>query len=516
MTTRERSLAGIFGCLILGVAVGGPYYTLYHVPMNTLEREITDGNADFVKKSQAVRQEGENSKKLLDASPRLEKWQTLSLPDPGTTDTNKIHSFQDNLQGDYLKYLDGAMRKAGYSGANFTITPKEISRKSATTQGSAVSANKSKAPPFLTYSYSVTATGPYKDLLAVMESLYKSPVLHEIKTLSIEKPDPKTSGTANLPAGSLKSIFTVEVLQVVGAEKYDGKKPPIPEPGTRIDVPVLASAGRDYQSLTKIDMFQGKAQEPKKEVKKGPERLKDYPLLVEGPMVEPTVTAKKTEPVREVLGVIKLTQITDNGRRWEAYCYNQATGSERLLTLGIRRDFEFQDKYENVMLKGEVVNIATTRGIYFRSEGKVYRWGIGETLEEATRRPLAIMAEGKKVLLLKGVEEVDGLAVMSLGDVGEPYSPRSPVPYGLGVGLAGLMPPTPTKTAAGTTMPVSAPGTGPGTATGPGRNPRIPTGSTRTERVKEGPVAMLVELPVEPLKEGPVEVVKVKEVEVER
>jgi hypothetical protein len=280
-------------------------------------------------------------------------------------------------------------------------------------------------------SYTVTATGQYKNILQAMESLYRAPVLHEIKNFTLET---QAAGSRGGATKDLKATFIIEAIQVDGAEK---RATLLPAPDKVKELPVLASASvRNYQySLLQNDMFFGKP--PPIVVKKGPERIKEAPqALAKAPTPPPP-----HEDLHYVLGVVKLVQLVHNGRRWEAFYYDQSVGGDdRMLTLGFRNHFEFKDRYGNVILKGEVLNIPSTQCLYFKADdGHLYCWKLGQFLDEAVRHPVEMIAEEKKAILVKGIDEVPGVAMMSRGDLWDTFGPRPAVGYGFGVGLAGQL-----------------------------------------------------------------------------
>jgi hypothetical protein len=451
MTTRERIISAVLAAFILVVGGGFLYYFFYARPMAAIQDQINSASTDVDKKTKTLHAEQARNKNAFDASPRLEKWPTLSMPEIASKDPQKVVAFQERLQGDYLQMLDEIMRKAGFSGTSFTITPKELPKKpigggplaggglgagggpiSGANGGGGLSGNnpqqpngKKGPPPYVAMSYTVTATGQYKNILQAMETLYRAPVLHEIKNFTLEKP---ADGTRGGSSKDLKATFIIEAIQVEGADK----RPTLMPASDKVSgLTVLAD--RDYQhSLLQNDMFFGKP--PKPSVKLGPERIRERPELLTK-AAEPT----PTENLHYVLGVVRLVQIAHNGRRWEAFYYDQSVGGDdRRLTVGFRNQFEFKDKYGNVIIKGEVLNIPSTQCLFFKADdGHLYRWGLGQFLEEAVRHPVEVIAEEKHAILVKGLEEVPGVAVMSRGDLLDAYGPRPAIGYGFAVGPAG-------------------------------------------------------------------------------
>jgi hypothetical protein len=406
----------------------------------------------------------------MDVAPRLSKWQTLSLPEPPSRDPKDIAGFTTDLHTEYEKFLDSMLRKLGFvSGTNgtFAIYPKDPpmpepgrpSAGGAATPGSSVPggnrAASSKGPPYLALNYTVVANGPYENLLKIIRDFHQAPVLHEIKSMTLERLNP--NGKNGPKTSDLKLELNIEVLQVQGAEKLDGKtrKTPLADPATLGNLVLLPSQYSDFQPLLKNNMFLGKPPPPKPipTVRKA-ERLEEMPTLLVREEVTPPPPTRPREELRDVLAFVRLTTLSFDGLHWQASMVNQATADpERQLSLGSQSTFVIRDRFENALVEGKVINISTTLGIYFQtSDGKVYHWGSRESLYDALQNPLEIVAIDQEVVLLKNWREVEGLAVMSNGDVLATYGPRPAAAYGMGVGMAGmLLPPSRAPAAADTT-----------------------------------------------------------------
>src|SRR5262249_12117302 len=114
---------------------------------------------------------------------------------------------------------------------------------------------------------------------------------------------------------------------------------------------VLAPWGRRYTDLARRNIFTGVA----------------------------SAASRVSEAKAEVLRLVRLTTVSHNGRRWEAFLYDQAKGGKEMrLNLGlVLSEFTIQDKYETEVLKGEVALI-DDKGLVFKADGKFYRVEVGE------------------------------------------------------------------------------------------------------------------------------------------
>ena len=150
--------------------------------------------------------------------------------------------------------------------------------------------------------------------------------------------------------------MTVEALLVNGAEVRDTLFPAGTGPRPR----VLAEPARNYLGLKDKDMFFGT-----------------------------TPAERLSEDRIDVLKFVKLTTLSNNGRRWEAYLYDQGRGgSEKMLTATTLTDFTIYDKYDTVVLEGTVVHI-DERQLIFQARGQYYRLRCGDFLYPAVNNPIS-------------------------------------------------------------------------------------------------------------------------------
>ena len=90
-----------------------------------------------------------------------------------------------------------------------------------------------------------------------------------------------------------------------------------------------------------------------------------------------------------MLEAVRMTTLAHNGRRWEAYLYDQVKGGaeKRLNTLTVN-DFVIKDRYGTAVLEGKVVHI-DAKQMVFESGGKYYRLRCGDYLYPAVEHPLS-------------------------------------------------------------------------------------------------------------------------------
>jgi hypothetical protein len=186
---------------------------------------------------------------------------------------------------------------------------------------------------------------------------------------------------------------------------------------------VLAESNRAYDDILNKNMFTGQA---------GRE-------------------GRLTEDPREVLGVIKLNHIQNNGRRWEAYLFNQAlkpdseSTNERILNTVAANKLALQDRYGATVLDATVVHISSTQCMYLRAkdkEGKekYYRMNLGEFISDALAHPLDVVQESKDGKAIWFRDEDGAIYRMTVTNTLDPKPPERNVGINLLGGYGATLP----------------------------------------------------------------------------
>jgi hypothetical protein len=192
MNPRERLLASVLAALLGVGGAGFLFYTLFLGPYRQRQAELTRLSSDADSKEQRQRE-------IQHEKPRLERWKQLSLP-PDI----------DLARLEYERYLNGLLRASGVPSRSYTITARRLEEsKSALGQ-------TAKPPVYTKLTYAVTAHGDLASLVKVLEGFYKTGLLHQIRSVTIQKPNETTAAGR---ARELEATFTVEALVVKGAEK---------------------------------------------------------------------------------------------------------------------------------------------------------------------------------------------------------------------------------------------------------------------------------------------------------
>ena len=174
MTVRERFLAmGVLGFVTLaGVALMVSQFILS--PLRERSKRIDGLKADIALNRDKIAT-------IFAEKPKLEMWRKLSLPaDIGLA------------RLEYEKYLRKMLGESGFETGTFSVTPRPLENRTGllTTPGK-------KDPSFTSLTFAVQVTGgELAELVDFMERFYRTPLLHQIKSLNITRPL-----TPTIPAG---------------------------------------------------------------------------------------------------------------------------------------------------------------------------------------------------------------------------------------------------------------------------------------------------------------------------
>lgn len=341
MNARTRILIGLLGLVVLLLIVfaSGPFFSLWS--------RLDQARTDLESKKQAFDAEKRSLTPIFQRSPRLQHWQQLSLPESKGRTPADIEHHLTWSQREYQRELADLFSKSNIR--QVTIT--------ARTPDSKNSPKLNPTTPIYTrLVYAATGQASLRNLISLFQEFHRFPVLHEIRDFTITRPQTSRQGGSR---EDLDFTMTIEALIVNGAEKRENLIP-----ASAVQKPkVLADANRDYLAMLSKNIFEG--------------------------TVAPQ--SKLSEDRNQVLAYVRLTTTYYTGRpryRWEAYLYDQAKGGkEKLLTTKTLSEFSILDRYENVVLEGNVVDI-DSQYIVFQSGEKHYLMRLGEFLLDAMDRPV--------------------------------------------------------------------------------------------------------------------------------
>jgi len=265
MTTRERNLA-VAVSAVLGVAVVGFIgYSLILSPLIAKNRQIRD-------KTEEIRQVQSDIDDIMLAKRKYEAQRLQSLPG-------------DTVQGvgpartEYGDLLEHMCRRADLTGLK--ITAAEPDNKSVPSLGP-------KKPAYTKLTWEVSAKGDLYHLVDFLRLFYSQPLLHTIKSMTVQRPaDARSRDTRELDvnlkvealvldnAQARPTLLPVvrEIALLSGPAVYtkfnfeavqSGKGAPVPPAGVMADPP------REYLMVAGKNVFFGSTKE-KRDPKKPPE-----------------------------------------------------------------------------------------------------------------------------------------------------------------------------------------------------------------------------------------------------
>jgi hypothetical protein len=368
MSVRERFLAaGVLGLLLLA-GVGLMVSQFIISPLRERSRMIGDLKDKIVDKNIRVAE-------ILAAKAKLELWRKQSLPaDVGLA------------RLEYEKFLRELFRLSGFEGSSFSVTPGKLdARTGATGPGK-------KEQPFTPQTFAVEANGEEADLVEFLERFYRTPLLHQIKSMNISRdinPQANLGGPPGLrtPQASknqLKVKMNIEALVLHDADKRNELLPGVDRQlaaadvlGTLLSAPsgfalfpwavgptgpggpgILAVPSREYASIAGKDIFYG-------------------------PQIAPQQAMDNFDSLEHVF----LTDIT-YGTRWEAFLYARNNNTKTRLRASAGFDtFRVRDSKGETLVQGKVIRMED-RDVIFSSGDKYYSIHVGQNLDEAMRHPL--------------------------------------------------------------------------------------------------------------------------------
>jgi hypothetical protein len=361
MNKRERVLA--IGLLTLVLLLGGAFvfHLFFYEPMDQLKNRIAAAQKDIATKERERDQLDKDKEKTLHTDPRLKEWRKLSLPEGTGRKPEEVAKHLDKLQRDYESWLYKLLEHNGFSANSITVTAKAPDSKSSPTL-------PGKGPLFTRFAFIVKGQASLDAVVRMLSEFHKTNLLHQVRGLTLVKPETTRQGSR---PGDLDVDLTVEALMVAGADKREKL---LPDDSTAPVPQVLAVGPRRYEDLRGHNIFQGVG-----------------------------AGNRLTEDRAEVLSNVKLTTLTNGGRRWEGFLYDKGKGPPEIrLRASIGFDeFTITDRYGTVLMKAKVVRL-DDREVIFQSGEEYYRLGVGDDLQTAMKNPL------KK-------EEVKSMGLVSAG-----------------------------------------------------------------------------------------------------
>ncbi len=398
MNPRERILA-IVVLGVLGVVLGGfLFHGFFWSPLQKNDETIVSLKDQIAKKKERIAE-------IQAELPTYERWRALTLP-----------SKLDVANLEYDKWLNDKVGKARFVGAS--VLPKPIDMKSGITATGAAAA---KAPPvYAKMAFSVTGRATMANLVQFLESFYNAGLLHQIRTISIQRP---LTTVAQQQRNELDVTISIEALSLTGA---DQRKTLLPV----IDPRMLAIATIASMRQAPVGLaMAADALGPRGDL--GPGKLaptdREYSLMAkkdiffgrQGPIVDPNGFVEATRYYR-LTDIIEAEEPTATGvKKVRQANIVDLYNANRKIRLEVGKasgysDFAIREEdYTSILFKGKVVKI-NDLDIIFQILDKesqpikdsYYRLKVGGTMydalkhtltkEEATREGLVMSTTAKK------------------------------------------------------------------------------------------------------------------------
>jgi hypothetical protein len=344
-TARERNLVV---ALVLMLLIGGGYLlgnVLFLQPLARKKDQLAALDKEIMDKQLKIAQANANRRKM-------QAWKVASLP-PDV----------DLSQREYEKFLTDLARKSGARGGDFSvIPPRQLDTKSSPTI-------PGKGAIYTKLPFTIQGHGSVPMIVKLLEGFHRAPLLHQIKNINLQRP--LTPSPQQKP-NEVDFRLNIEALVISDAKP---RKTLLSETKTadKGDGPVfqvsLAEAGREYLSIPEKNVFFGPSDRP-----------------------------KTVEPNWEVLRFVHLTDITTNERRTEAFLYDRYNNQRTRLRASVGFDsFRIRDAAGEELVAGKVMRI-DERDVIFEAEEKFFKLHIGQSLEEAMRKPMTSAENAYKFL----------------------------------------------------------------------------------------------------------------------
>lgn len=356
MTKRERLLAFI---LLGGVILGGAgflYFQVYQVALSE-RRETAERLRTEIEKNQAHIDDVQRQKATLDLA------RQLSLPQDVDLDRRE-----------YEKYLGELLRDSGFAAGSVSVKSESPDVNRAPKLGA------KKEPIYTVLPFAITGRGTLASLVEAMERFYETGLLHRIKSFSIQRP---LTATAQQRRDELDFTMTVEAVIVNGAANRPYLLPNIPRWMLVSDVVTSMRHGPTGLALA---LWAAGPAGPL-----GPANRPNPPrqyASIGGKNIFFGSVPSEVKDNTDVTRFVKLTDITQTQFRAEAWLYDQYNNRSTRLRASAGFDaFRVLDNHGEPLVRGKVIHLGQ-RDVVFRVDENYYALHVGQSLEEAMKKPL--------------------------------------------------------------------------------------------------------------------------------
>lgn len=377
MNPRERILATT---ALVAVLAGGLFlivYQFYWSPLHKKNETIDALRADIDKQTVTVREMEAQRRKL-------ERWRLMSLPG------------DENFAGvEYEKFLTKMLQESGFT--DTIVTPQKSDPKAFGTTGGPKGPGIATKMPFR-----ASGSAPITAVVEMLKRFYEAGLLHQIRTLSIQRP---VTITGQRNANQLDVTMTIEAL-IVPVVSPPGSSPPV----LTLKRPLIPAVDPRLMTLAAVgNLLRGPGASAfayipgvPSPTTLGPNLLARYTAYPDqyadigkvDIFMGPVRSQERPVPNVDVSEFVRVTDITKSGNVAAATVYDVYDNkSDKILEEDGKinpawNSIRIRDAEGNVVTRGSVVKIGD-RDLLLKLDGKHYAVHVGRSVQEAKRRPLS-------------------------------------------------------------------------------------------------------------------------------
>jgi hypothetical protein len=367
VNSRERIL--LLAILLVVALVGGGFlvHSLLLAPLDDRDMSILALQEEIDQKQQRVNQIQANL-------PRLQRWKMLSLP----ADGDPAHREYDLAFLEYDKYLNELLQKSGFPAGSFTVIGKPPDTRAASS-----TADKHKDKVYTLLSFSVVGHANLASLVKMLESFYRTPLLHEIKNFTVRRPL-VGAGSQDREEGDLDVNLTIEALILASADKRSQLLPDVDRRLLTLDLVTGLLQGPPGLPLVMWSAGPGGPQGPGVLA----EKARHYDAIARENIFWGPPARQLTQEAVDVTGFVRLTDITHDDKKTEAFFYDRY--NKKFTRLRAERGFDsfrIENEEGKEMVRGKVIRILA-RDVLLQVNDKYYKMHVDDSLAEILKKPL--------------------------------------------------------------------------------------------------------------------------------
>ncbi len=370
MKEDKKRLLRIVGLAAALCVLAGLVWFFFVSPWLEYDARISDLNEKIFQVQRDI------TKKIKEKN-ELEKFRLISLP------TNIYVARRE-----YERFLNDLLTESGFHVDYLHGSDVQVQNRSQAARPGA----KKETPVYQPVLFEVRGLASVKDLAVLLDRFHRTPLLHKIKTMSLESADAKAKSAR---PDVLQVSLAVEALIVKGADARGQNVAGVDERLVELDVLSVLRGGP--AGLALVPWALGPSGPFAQRQLASLAARRDYSIIARNNVFvgeRPPVKRPDPEEMEDPADMKQFTYligISINGIRAEAYLRNRYTNKYiRLRSSSIFNKFTITDEFgERVVMEGKVRKI-DAREVYFEYRGEIYRLHVGENISQAlSQQPLS-------------------------------------------------------------------------------------------------------------------------------